>query len=57
MANQEQKQALWDACEKFIQENQISCPESIYQRDSMWEKSPEFVESVCEIVGYSTDGQ
>jgi hypothetical protein len=43
---------LWKFCEKFIKKNDINCPETIYQSDGVAEVSPEFIEGVCNIVGY-----
>lgn len=37
---------------KFIEDNKIYCRESIYQTDCVSENSLEFIESLCEIVGY-----
>jgi hypothetical protein len=43
---------LWKICLKFIQENQINCPESIYQSDRVVLNSQEFIESICDLIGY-----
>ena len=48
-------QELWDHCERFIKEQEIRCPESVYQQDHVIEKAYEFIEKVCEIVGYHKD--
>lgn len=37
---------------KFIQDNKISCGETIYQSDRVGENSLEFIEQLCEVVGY-----
>lgn len=43
---------LLDLCRKFINENKISCPESIYQSDSVIENAYTFIEEICNLVGY-----
>lgn len=50
---QERYEALFDLCQKFIRENRISCPETIYQMDHVIEHACEFIHDVCEIVGYA----
>lgn len=53
MSNSKAKQKeLYDLCVKFIQDNEIGCPEVIYQSDRVVEKSYELIESICDIVGY-----
>lgn len=39
----------------YINKHEISCPESIYQRDKIWETAPELVEQLANIVGYWKD--
>lgn len=46
------KTQLHDICQKFIQDNSITCPESIYQNDRVIEKAYKFIEQICENVGY-----
>lgn len=46
------KDKLWLLCEKFIRDNQISCPESVYQCDHVIEHGYAFITEVCEIVGF-----
>jgi hypothetical protein len=48
----ENKQALFDKCAEFIEKNEISCGESIYQCDHVITNAYEFIHSICEIVGY-----
>lgn len=36
----------------YIEKHEISCAESIYQRDKIWETAPELVEELANIVGY-----
>ena len=43
---------LFDLCREFIKENKIDCPETIYQTDRIAENSLEFIESICELIGY-----
>jgi DNA-directed RNA polymerase subunit RPC12/RpoP len=51
------KDKLWEACNEFIKHNQISCPETIHQCDWVNENSYEFIEKICEIVGYYKGGE
>lgn len=44
--------ALWNICAKFIEEQEIGCAETIYQTDWVIENAYEFVENVCNVVGY-----
>jgi GTP-dependent phosphoenolpyruvate carboxykinase len=39
-------------CEQFVQDQRIYCPESIYQTDRVIQNAYEFIEKVCDIVGY-----
>jgi hypothetical protein len=39
---------VWD----FIHENNITCAETIYQNDRVIERSGEFIENLCDVVGY-----
>jgi predicted nuclease of restriction endonuclease-like RecB superfamily len=48
----EHPKALMKLCEKFIEDNEISCPESVYQCDHVIEHGYEFIKKVCEIVGF-----
>lgn len=43
---------LWEEVEKFIEDNQISCPETIHQTDWVITNAYEFIERLCDIVGY-----
>ena len=51
MSVKKQKE-LYNLCLKFVQDNEIGCPEVIYQSDRVVEKSYQFIEAVCNIVGY-----
>jgi hypothetical protein len=46
------KLELWKVCEKFIAEQQINCPESVYQCDNVILNAYSFIEDICNIVGY-----
>ncbi len=50
-----QRDKIVNAIIDYIQEHEISCPESIYQRDKIWETAPELVEKLADIVGYWKD--
>jgi hypothetical protein len=43
---------LYELCKNFIQENGITCEESIYQCDKIAENALEFIESICDLIGY-----
>lgn len=45
-------QALVVHCDQFIQDQEISCAETIYQSDRVIENAHEFIEGVCDILGY-----
>ena len=54
MSPEEQKaQQLFEFCRKFIEEQSITCPETVYQTDRVGENSYAFIEGVCDIVGYA----
>lgn len=42
---------------KFVEDNNISCPETIYQCDWVIENAYEFIEQLCEAVGYVEDDE
>ena len=44
--------ALRIVVKKFIEDNTIYCAELVYQTDCVAENSLEFIESLCEVVGY-----
>ena len=44
-------------CREFIAAQRITCPETIYQTDRVIENAYEFIEGVCERVGYAGDGE
>lgn len=47
-----QESELVELCKKFIQENRITCAETVAQSDRVIENAYDFIESVCSIVGY-----
>lgn len=47
-----QLKKLWEACRGFVDKHDITCGEGVYQVDAVSLDSLEFVEQVCEIVGY-----
>jgi hypothetical protein len=52
MTTDEQKEALWEAVTRFIDEQRIECGEAIYQTDRVIQNAYEFIEELCDIVGY-----
>lgn len=50
-----QARKLVEHCEQFIQDQSISCAETVYQTDRVIENAYEFIEGVCDIVGYYED--
>jgi hypothetical protein len=47
-----QKDRLFELCFKFIQEQEISCSEAVYQSDRVIENAYELIDGICKIVGY-----
>lgn len=43
---------LWHFCVKFVEDQRISCAETVYQCDWVIENAYEFIEKVAERVGY-----
>jgi hypothetical protein len=43
---------LWELCVKFIEDNKISCEESVYLHDRVAENSFVFMHEVCKVVGF-----
>ena len=43
--------------QKFINKHDIFCEECIYNNDTIAEESLEFIERLCDIVGYTKDGE
>lgn len=46
------EQELFEFCKKFVEEQDITCPETIHQSDRVIENAYEFIEHICDIVGY-----
>ena len=46
------KDQLWKVVEKFVKDQQISCPECVCQSDKVIENAYEFIGECCDIVGY-----
>lgn len=43
---------LYEICKDFIEKNEIVCAEAIYQTDHVIENAYEFIEDICNLVGY-----
>jgi hypothetical protein len=52
MSEEEQKDALLTLVRVFIAKQSIHCQETIYQTDRVIENAYEFIESLCDVVGY-----
>lgn len=48
----EQLMALWNVAKKFVEDQEIGCADTIHQCDWVIEHAYEFIEEVCEVVGY-----
>jgi hypothetical protein len=46
---------LHSVCKKFIEENNITCSESVYQNDKVILNAYSFIEQICDIVGYDDE--
>jgi hypothetical protein len=44
--------ALWNVCKKFVEDQEIGSPETVYQCDWVIENAYEFIADVCNVVGY-----
>jgi hypothetical protein len=49
------KDELLKLCKKFIEDNQISCSESIWQTEWVSENALALIKTIAEIVGYHED--
>ena len=49
--------ALWNKCLEFVESQRISCAETIHQTDRVIENAYEFIEDVCDIVGYNGEDE
>lgn len=50
--NETKNDQLLEFCKGFIAKQWITCAETIYQTDRVVENAFEFIEGVCDIVGY-----
>lgn len=50
--NRRDTDKLEELCKKFIENNNISCSETVFQSDRIIENAYEFIEKICDIVGY-----
>lgn len=57
MDNNEKMKKIVDMVENFILDNKIRCSESIWQRDNIIENAYDFIENLCDIVGYYKDDE
>jgi hypothetical protein len=48
-------EALLALCRKFIKDQRITCPETIAQTDRVIVNAYDFIEGICDIVGYHED--
>jgi len=48
---------LHEHCRKFINDNRISHAEVVHQTDRVIENAYEFIEGICDIVGYAKNDQ
>ena len=46
------KDKLLQICEKFIKDQRIHCAETISQTDRVIENAYEFIQDICDLVGY-----
>ncbi len=46
------KDVLWALCQQFIEENEVSCSETIYQSDHVISNAYDFIKNMCDVVGY-----
>lgn len=49
---EDQMLELYKICSNFITKQRIHCVETIYQSDRVIENAYEFIEYICDIVGY-----
>lgn len=54
MSQAQVRKELYRICEEFVTENDIHCPESIYQMDHIIGNAYEFIEKVCDVIGYAS---
>lgn len=49
----DQMNELHRICLDFITKQRITCPETIYQSDRVIVNAYEFIEQICDVVGYA----
>lgn len=42
-------------CQRFVVDQKITCPECIYQSDRVIENAYQFIQELCDVVGYYDD--
>ena len=52
MTDAEKKDKLLEIVQSFIKAQSIHCPETIYQTDRVIENAYEFIQDLCDVVGY-----
>lgn len=52
---EEKLKELYNVCSKFIEKQNITCPEVVYQSDRVIYNAYEFIEKICDIIGYVKD--
>jgi hypothetical protein len=50
--DQAELQALWLLVRRFVEEQRITCPESVSQQDNVIVAAYGLIEAACDIVGY-----
>lgn len=45
-------EGLYYCCKEFVEANQITCEEMIYQTDKVLLDAQDFIANVCDFVGY-----
>lgn len=48
----DQERKLWQFCQDFVKYQRIRCAETIHQTDRVIENAYDFIEGVCDIIGY-----
>ena len=51
------EQELFALCKAFIEQHNITCPETVYQVDSVIVDAYGLIEGICDIVGYIEEDQ
>jgi hypothetical protein len=48
----EKLEKLWKLCANFVEDEDVVCEESIYQREDIMMACPDFLEQIANIIGY-----